>query len=224
MTAESAGPFIAALLAGVTYGTAYCGPSCGPFLCTYIMGANPGGFQAMKSMAVFTAARVATCGMVGAVSATVGTTLFPAWGGSSAVLGVVVMAVGATMWRRPAAKADSQTPIRVGEPIGICNGGCLRRRSAMPLWLAGAAFALTPCPPMLAMLACSANAGSPGAVAAVMMLFGLGTAISPVILVALLAGHFSARIRSLAPQHALLFHRTASLTLLFLGCLMLFQQ
>jgi hypothetical protein len=55
-----------------------------------------------------------------------------------------------------------------------------------------------------------------------MMLFGLGTAISPLVRVCVLAGYFSSRLRSLAPQHSLLFRRTASLTLVALGCAMLF--
>ncbi len=222
MTPESAASFTAALVAGITYGTAYCGPSCGPFLCTYIMGTDTGSVQAARSMAVFTVARIATYGIVGAASALLGMSVFSSQVGNSFVPGLVVIVIGTLMWRRAPKHEKSEKPIRIGEPIPSCSGGCLRSPSTMPLWLAGVAFALAPCPPMLAMLACSANAGSPLSGAVVMMLFGLGTSLTPLVVMGLLAGTFSQKIRRLAPQQDLLFRRTASAALMLLGTAMLF--
>lgn len=86
-----------------------------------------------------------------------------------------------------------------------------------PLWVVGALFALVPCPPLLAMLGCASQAGSPWSGSLLLMLFGLGTAVSPLLLVGVLAGVFSQRIRSLAPQHTLLFQRTSAVLLILLG-------
>lgn len=46
---------------------------------------------------------------------------------------------------------------------------------------------------------------------------GLGTAVSPLLLVGVLAGVFSQRIRNSAPQHTLLFQRTSAVLLILLG-------
>lgn len=127
------------------------------------------------------------------------------------------------MWRKPGWDCDSHASTPNGRPRRSRTIHCLGRHAAPPLWMAGVAFALTPCPPMLAMLAYAASAGSPSIGAATMMLFGLGTAISPLLLTCVLAGYCSGRLRRLAPQHAFLFRRTASLTLVALGCAMLFS-
>lgn len=221
MLAPSTYPLGAAFLAGVTYGFAYCGPSCGPFLCTYIMGSDGGSASALRSLAVFSAARVLTYAAAGAASALLGTAVVALQGSSSVVLGIAVVVTGALMWRQPSQGGGSGESGCGGRSGPSCAARGCGGRAAPPLWLAGIAFALTPCPPMLALLACAANAGSPALGAGIMLLFGLGTALSPLLLISVLAGHCSGRLRRLAPQHTLLFRRTASLTLVALGCAML---
>ncbi len=223
MITESTAPLLAALLAGLTYGTLYCGPSCGPFLCAFIMGTNTGSFQAARSLAVFTAARVTTYGIVGVVSGLLGTDVFSTHTSGSPVLGVVVIMIGGWMWRRTPQRQEPDGLVQIGKSSTARGAQCMRSAGARPLWLAGTAFALTPCPPMLAMLACAAHTGSPWTGAAIMMLFGLGTSLSPLILICLMAGHFSQRLRSCAPEQAVLFRRTASLTLVALGSSMVFH-
>jgi len=101
-----AGPYAAALLAGVTYGLACCGPTCGPFLCAYIMCFPAGAAQAAKSLAVFTTARVATLGGLGFAAAFLGkgVVLGADDGGCrSLVLRGVIVLLGVLMWLRPAA-------------------------------------------------------------------------------------------------------------------------
>jgi len=93
----------------------------------------------------------------------------------------------------------------------------LRFKPTTPLWIVGAAFALVPCPPLLAMLAYTSQASSPVSGAALMMLFGIGTAASPAAVAAILAGAFSRKIRFHAPQHSLLFQRISGLILIILG-------
>ena len=215
----------AALLAGVTYGATFCGPSCGPFLCTYIMGTQNGGGQGLRAMAVFSAARILTYGAVGFASALVGTTLLTytsTFALASFLPGLIVVALGVAAWFRPTAARQSGRTVQIGESPAGCSRARFLAKPSAPLWLAGVVFAIAPCPPMLAMMACSANAGSPLTGAAVMMLFGVGTSLSPLIAMCLLAGTFSQKIRRLAPQQDQLFRRTAAVTLMLLGTAMVF--
>ena len=215
---QSTTPYAAALFTGATYGMTYCGAGCAPFLSTYIMGTQAGALRGLKSVAVFTAARILTLGVLGFGSGILGTALLTAKDRPQSVLfSGAMMAIGVLMCLRPA-RENCQSHLE-----GDAAKGWLMSRltfnSTTPLWVAGAAFALVPCPPLVAMLLYSAQMQSPLASGLLLLLFGFGTAVSPLVLVAILAGCFSQKIRARVPQYRLVFQRLSGLILILLGVL-----
>ena len=216
---QYATPYAAALFVGVTYGMT-CGAGCAPFLSTYIMGTQAGALQGLKSLVVFTAARVLTLGILGFGSGILRTAFLPAGSlphGGAVLLSGAVMAIGALMCLRAA--RENPRSHGGGATAKGCPESCQRFRATMPLWVVGAAFALAPCPPLVAMLVYSAQMPSPLASGLLLLLLGLGTAASPLVIVAVLAGCFSQKIRARAPQHRLLFQRLSGVILILLGVL-----
>ncbi|EFK09448.1 conserved hypothetical protein [delta proteobacterium NaphS2] len=50
-----------------------------------------------------------------------------------------------------------------------------------------------------------------------MALFGIGTAFSPFVIICVLAGWFSKKIKAVAPQYRMMFQRLSGLILILLG-------
>ncbi len=206
--------YAAALFIGVTYGMTYCGVSCAPFLTTYIMGTQAGALQGLKSLAVFTAARILTLGVLGIGSGVLGTAILPAKShphSVSVLLGGAVIAIGVLVCLRPGN--------RKGNAAKRCLVSRLSVNPTMPLWVIGVVFALVPCPPLAAMLLYAAQTPSLLASGLLLLLFGIGTAVSPLILAATLAGCFSQKLRARVPQYRLLFQRLSGAILILLGVL-----
>ena len=89
--------------------------------------------------------------------------------------------------------------------------------SNIHLFVMGMAFAAVPCLPMTAALLYSSRMPSMISSSILMMLFGIGTAVSPLVIISLLAGLFSKKIRTAMPQYEVLFRKTAGLVLILLG-------
>ncbi|MDL1963221.1 MAG: sulfite exporter TauE/SafE family protein, partial [Deltaproteobacteria bacterium] len=51
----------------------------------------------------------------------------------------------------------------------------------------------------------------------IMALFGIGTTVSPLIIICVLAGWFSGKLKTEAPQHRMMFQRISGLILILLG-------
>jgi sulfite exporter TauE/SafE len=79
------------------------------------------------------------------------------------------------------------------------------------------AFALIPCPPMAGILVYSLNMPSVIGSSLLMLLFGLGTAFSPLFIIFVLSGWFSNRLKANVPQYKMMFQRIAGTILIFLG-------
>jgi sulfite exporter TauE/SafE len=81
----------------------------------------------------------------------------------------------------------------------------------------GLLIGLVPCPPLIALLVFSAAVGSAGTGLVLGLLFGIGTLVSPIIIVAGMAGWFSERIEREAPLLRPTVMRVAGLMLVVLG-------
>ena len=81
----------------------------------------------------------------------------------------------------------------------------------------GLLIGLVPCPPLIALLIFSATVGSAGTGLVLGLLFGIGTVISPIIIIAAAAGWFSDRVAKEAPVMRIGVRRVAGLMLVALG-------
>jgi sulfite exporter TauE/SafE len=81
----------------------------------------------------------------------------------------------------------------------------------------GFLIGLVPCPPLIALLVFSATVGAAGTGLVLGLLFGIGTVISPIIIIAGAAGWFSDRIAREAPVMRFGVRRVAGLMLVAIG-------
>ena len=174
-------------LLGVSMGLTACTVTCLPFLGAWALGRASGQREALLHTAVFLAGRVITytllAGLAGAVGLGLAKGLGAGWG--NAAIGSASLIAGAWLliqpWaesRRAAAPAPTYAPIRLHR----------RRPDAVPPLLLGAALSLTPCMPLASLLALAANAGSAAQGAAYGFAFGLGAAMTPILVLTPLAG------------------------------------
>lgn len=71
-----------------------------------------------------------------------------------------------------------------------------RKTDSLPPLFLGAALSLTPCTPLASLLALAAHAGSAAQGAAYGLAFGLGAAMTPILVLVPLAGRLGRELRS----------------------------
>ena len=86
-----------------------------------------------------------------------------------------------------------------------------------PMLLAGGVLATVPCPPLLGVLGLGLNSPSAWQGALLLAMFGLGSTLSPMLVLCAGAGWFGRRLHRAAPHYRPLFRRTAGTVLLLLG-------
>jgi thiol:disulfide interchange protein DsbD len=92
-----------------------------------------------------------------------------------------------------------------------------RKRDTLPPLLLGSALSLTPCTPLASLLALAANAGSASGGAAYGLAFGLGAAMTPILVLVPLAGRMGRELRSGRAWLARWLTWGAALVLIVLG-------
>lgn len=181
-------------LLGLSMGLTACTVTCLPFIGTWALGRASGPREALLHTGVFLAGRVLTYTLLAALAGAAGTGLAKALGGvwGNGVIGGVSVIAG--LWlifgdRRtgcasPGASA-AMAPVRFH-----------RRRDSLPPLFFGAALSLTPCTPLATLLLLAANSGSTGQGAGYGLAFGLGAALTPIIVLVPLAGRLGREIRA----------------------------
>jgi thiol:disulfide interchange protein DsbD len=203
-------------LLGVSMGMTACTVTCLPFVGTWVLGRAAGKQEAYLHTAAFLAGRVTTYTLLGALAGALGTGLAQALGGNLGNTAIGLASLLAAGWLlRPTRAATVPPGTAVTMPLRP-----MRRsspRDGLPPVFLGAALSLTPCTPLASLLALAANAGGAPAGASYGLAFGLGAAVTPVLILAPLAGRLGRELRA---------HRTwlgrwltwgAALVLLLLG-------
>ncbi len=184
---DIANPFLGAFAAGLLYGLAYCTASCLPVIAGYIAGVGSGFKQSVKITAIFNTGRVVAYTLIGALIALFGGLLrffisdeaiTPFQIYSSLVFGLVTVAIGALLMvqaRKPAT-CDCKTDATVA-------AGRIRRYGVdFGAFTLGFTRGLVICAPLLLILTASLTLVDPAGSIAVAVLFGLGTSISPILI------------------------------------------
>lgn len=182
-------------LLGVSMGLTACTVTCLPFMGTWALGRASGQREAYLHTAVFLAGRVATYTVLAALAGAVGLGLAQALGGiwGNLVIGIASIFAGVWMLVKP-----------VGKPCGAVSSELtfmpvrIQRRNAdnLPPLFLGAALSLTPCTPLASLLALSAHAGSALHGASYGLAFGLGAAMTPILVLVPLAGRLGRELRA----------------------------
>ncbi|MBN2097613.1 MAG: sulfite exporter TauE/SafE family protein [Candidatus Omnitrophica bacterium] len=204
--------YIDVFVAGVTLGWGPCLYFCAPILLPYIAGAQKDWLAGLKISLAFSLARILPYTILSIISATLGQYLirrfyqgfegliiYFAVGGLITLLGIIIL-IGKS------AQFHSCLPFKKIAAKGVKE-----------MFLLGLIVGLAPCIPLLGVLAYIAVYAEhfwQGALLGV--LFGLGTLVSPLILLGPLAGE-TARLLFKKPLVYKIFSRICGLFLLYLG-------
>jgi cytochrome c-type biogenesis protein len=182
-------------LLGVSMGLTACTVTCMPFIGTWALGRASGQREALLHVSVFLAGRVLTYTVLAALAGAVGLGLAKAMGGvwGNAVIGAASIVAGIWLLKKPANNGcSSARPVPAVAPIHIHR----RKADSLPPLFLGSALSLTPCVPLASLLAVAANAGSTAQGAAYGLCFGLGAAMTPILILVPLAGRLGRELRT----------------------------
>ncbi len=182
-------------LLGVSMGLTACTVTCLPFMGTWALGRASGQREAFLHTAVFLAGRVTTYTVLAALAGAVGLGLAQALGGAwgNVVIGAASIFAGLWLLAKPAGKSCGAVPSApTFAPVRVHR----RKADSLPPLFLGAALSLTPCTPLASLLALAAHAGSAPQGAAYGLAFGLGAAMTPILVLVPLAGRMGRELRT----------------------------
>jgi sulfite exporter TauE/SafE len=179
-------PYVQAFAVGVLYGIVFCTSSCLPYLASYIAGVGADFRKGVVVTLVYNAGRVTAYSLIGALIGVLSgmfrfavnessLAVFQQY--SSYVFGVVTMVIGVTILLKSPAKPHDCSP-ECNENIGIKKPG----RFDVRAFSLGFSRGLIVCPPLALLLLYSVPFAAPIDSFFVALLFGLGTALSPMLL------------------------------------------
>jgi len=182
------------------------------------MGSRQGALEGLKSFAVFTVGRVFMCAVLGLASGYIGTIFIGVESDLQyvrLVYSFVLILVGLLMLVRPVSTNCKQSKEKTR--VFVFFSQRFAFNPTAHLLIMGMAFATIPCPPMGVVLLYSLEMQSVISSAILMSLFGIGTVVSPLIIICTVAGWFSKKIKSDVPQYRMLFQRLSGVILILLG-------
>ncbi len=155
-------------LLGVSLGLTACTATCLPFMGTWVLGRGGTQMQALRDTGLFVAGRIAAYTLLGAVAAGAGNWLAQVMRGGTGNLVIGMASIAAGFWLLRSARAHSP-----------CSAA--RNAGGTPPLLLGFSLSLTPCAPLASLLAVCAAAGSIRWGLANGVAFGLGAALTPLL-------------------------------------------
>lgn len=180
---------------GVSMGLTACTVTCLPFMGTWALGRASGPREAYLHTAVFLAGRVTTYTVLAALAGAAGLGLAQALGGTwgNVVIGIASIFAGLWLIAKPAGKTcGAVAPALTFTTVQVHR----RKADSLPPLFLGAALSLTPCTPLASLLALAAHAGSATQGAAYGLAFGLGAAMTPILVLVPLAGRLGRELRT----------------------------
>jgi thiol:disulfide interchange protein DsbD len=156
-------------LLGLSMGLTACTVTCLPFMGTWVLGRGGSQMQAFRDSSLFVSGRILAYTLLGAIAGGAGVWLSQAMRGGTgnAVIGLASIAAG--VWL-----------LRGDKPHSPCSTA--RGAGSTPPLLMGFSLSLTPCAPLASLLAVCASAGSIKLGMANGMVFGLGAALTPLLI------------------------------------------
>ncbi len=156
-------------LLGASLGLTACTATCLPFMGSWVLGRGGSQLQALRDTAWFVSGRILAYSLLGALAGGAGAWLAQALRGGTghAVIGLASIAAGVWLLR----------PAKAHAPCSAARGA-----NGTPPLLLGFSLSLTPCAPLASLLAVCAAAGSVGLGMANGVAFGLGAAVTPLLI------------------------------------------
>jgi thiol:disulfide interchange protein DsbD len=181
-------PYVASLAWGLLYGFTVCTSSCLPYLASYIAGTKAGFRKGLTITAVYNTGRVAAYAVIGTIVGLLKNLVDEAFFETyqtifSVIFAIVTIVIGASIFFKKNS-CNSCVPENV-EPQGGLEG--FRQNFDVRAFFMGLSKGFVLCPPLLLFLSYAiTNYQANSTVLAV--LFGLGTALSPMLILAAVVG------------------------------------
>ncbi len=177
--------YVAAWGLGLTMGLTACTVTCLPFMGTWVLGRGGSVRGALRDTGLFLLGRLFAYSLLGALAGALGGWLAHALdsGIGHAAIGLASITAGAWLLL-PARRQACAT---------------MRRAATMPPVLLGFSLSLTPCAPLAALLAACAVSGGGIEGMGYGLSFGLGAALTPLLLLLPLLGLFGDKLRENRP-------------------------
>lgn len=156
-------------LLGVSLGLTACTATCLPFMGTWVLGRSGTQMQALRDTALFVSGRIIAYSLLGAIASGAGAWLAQVMRGGMGNFVIGMASIAAGVWLLRSAN-KSHAP---------CNAA--RSAGGTPPLLLGFSLSLTPCAPLASLLAVCAAAGSIKLGMASGIAFGLGAALTPLL-------------------------------------------
>jgi len=191
---EMSNPYLGAFAGGLLYGLAVCTASCLPYIAGYIAGIGAGFRKGLTVTLVFNSGRIAAYALIGAVVGLFsglfrlfvsGSAFSPFQIYSGIAFGIVTIIIGASVLVRSRRPCECNTPSSKPLPSSARRGWFGFDFGAFSL---GLTRGLIICPPLIALLIYSLPFSTPLGSMGLAVLFGLGTALSPMLFLGGLTG------------------------------------
>ncbi len=213
---EIANPYIAALTGGFLYGLVFCTSTCLPYVASYIAGINAGFRKGISVTLIFNLGRLTAYTLIGAavgglklLADDVFRNTYQTY--SSLAFGVVTIVLGILILAKEMKPASSCGPCAQGAEK-LAKSKFIDRLDVGAYTL-GLTRGLLLCAPLLAILAYAVTFASPIDSLMLAVLFGLGTTLSPILLL----GGATGWLLNKAPLFRKWISRLGAVALIVLG-------
>jgi cytochrome c-type biogenesis protein len=196
--------FLSVWLMGVSVGLTSCAATCLPFLGTWSLGRGRGGLAALGDTGLFLAGKIVAYAGLGAGAGWLGSWLGESLNGGMGHLAIGLSSLFAGLWLMATGRKPK---------------GCQTKQktATLPPFFLGFSMSLVPCAPLASLMALSALTGDLTQGAGFGALFGLGTALTPLLIMIPLLGFFGRNLTFDRPWLGEWLRWGAGITLCLLG-------
>jgi thiol:disulfide interchange protein DsbD len=192
---EISNPFLGAFAGGLIYGLAVCTASCLPYIASYVAGTGAGFRKGIGVTVIFSSGRITAYALIGGLVGFFSglfrlivseTEISPFQIYSSLAFGIVTVVIGASVLlkvRSPKCECNPQDSRKL-----VASAKIGRFRFDVGAFSLGLSRGLILCPPLIMLLVYSVPFSSPVGSVALAVLFGLGTTLSPILVLGGLTG------------------------------------
>jgi cytochrome c-type biogenesis protein len=185
---EVSNPFLAAFAGGLLYGLAVCTASCLPYIASYIAGVGAGFRKSVGLTMIFNSGRIVAYSLIGCAVGLLsglfrlfisGSVTSPFQTYSAIAFGALTIVIGASiiLKSRKPCECNPQNTQNLTEPTKTGRVGFDFKAFTL-----GLSRGLILCPPLVALLIYSLPFSTPLGSVGLAFLFGLGTSLSPMLL------------------------------------------
>lgn len=181
--------YLASIVLGLFYGLTFCSSACLPYITSYIAGIGAGFRKGVFVTAIYNSGRVAAYALIGGLTCLFKSFiseafLLPYQRYASLVFGFATLLVGVSILvKRREARCHCRAEVN-----SRLNLGKQGERFDVRAFIMGLTRGLIVCPPLIALLLYSLTSPAPIDSFLFALLFGLGTALSPLFFVGGVAG------------------------------------